>query len=56
LTGWAQRDDGAPPATAVPAYLEKYADGIARIGMDPEGFAAAFGTAIRMTPERLRGH
>ncbi len=56
LTGQARRDEGAPPVTAVPAYLEKYADGIARIGMDPEGFAAAYGSAVRMTPERLRGH
>ena len=43
---------GAPPATEVGPYLEKYREGIARIGMDPEGFAASYSVAIRVTPTR----
>ena len=42
----------APPATEVGAYLEKYRDGIARIGFDPDGFARAYAVAIRATPTR----
>lgn len=42
----------APPATEVGPYLEKYRDGIARIGMDPDGFAGAFSVAVRATPTR----
>ena len=44
--------DGAPRATEVGPYLEKYGEGIARIGMDPDGFAAAYATAVRATPTR----
>ena len=43
---------GAPPATEVGPYLEKYRDGIARIGFDPDGFALAYSVAIRATPTR----
>jgi PPOX class probable F420-dependent enzyme len=46
----------APPATAVPAYLEKYRAPIARIGMTPESFAAEFSVAVRVTPTGVRGH
>lgn len=56
LTGQARHDAAAPAATEVPAYLAKYGDGIARIGMDPAGFAAAYSAPIRLTPEKLRGH
>ncbi len=56
LTGEARLDPAAPPADQHPDYLAKYRDGIARIGMTPEGFAAAYSVAIRMTPTRLRGH
>ena len=37
-----------PPATANAAYVEKYRAAIDRIGMDPERFAAAYSTAIRV--------
>jgi len=43
---------GAPPATEVDPYLEKYREGIARIGLDPGGFARAYSVAIRATPTR----
>lgn len=56
LTGTAGIDQDAPAPDAHPAYLAKYADGIARIGMDPARFAATYAAAVRMTPERLRGH
>jgi PPOX class probable F420-dependent enzyme len=42
----------APPATEVGPYVEKYEDGIARIGFDPEGFARAYSVAIRVIPMR----
>jgi PPOX class probable F420-dependent enzyme len=42
----------APPAVKVGPYLEKYREGIARIGFDPGGFARAYSVAIRATPTR----
>ena len=42
----------APPATEVGSYLEKYREGIARIGFDAGGFARAYSVAIRATPTR----
>lgn len=44
--------DDAPPATEIPEYLEKYREGIARIGMDPVGFAREYSTGIRVRPDR----
>jgi hypothetical protein len=45
-----------PLATDVPAYLEKHRAPIARIGMTPESFAAAYCVAVRVTPIGVRGH
>jgi len=45
---------GASPAAEVGPYLEKYRDGIERIGFDPDGFARAYSVAIRATPTRWR--
>ncbi len=56
VTGEARIAPDVPPADAHPAYLAKYRDGIARIGMTPEGFAKAYSVALRMTPTHLRGH
>jgi hypothetical protein len=42
----------APPAAEVGLYLEKYREGIGRIGFDPGGFARAYSVAIRATPTR----
>jgi PPOX class probable F420-dependent enzyme len=47
--------DDTPPADQNPAYLEKYADAIVRIGMTAASFAAAYSTPIRFRPSRLRG-
>jgi PPOX class probable F420-dependent enzyme len=54
VEGDAQVDEDAPPANRNPAYLEKYRRGIDRIGMDPDGFAAAFSVPIRIRPTRVR--
>ena len=43
---------GASPATEVGPYMEKYGEGIGRIGFDPGGFARAYSVAIRATPTR----
>ncbi len=56
LTGDAWLDADAPPATAVPAYIDKYTGGIADIGMTPDEFARGYSVAVRVRPTRLRGH
>lgn len=56
LTGEARVLDDAPSVEEVPAYLEKYAEGIERIGMTPEQMAATYSAAIRVTPGKVRGH
>ena len=42
----------APPVTEVGPYMEKYREGIGRIGFDPEGFARAYSVTIRLAPRR----
>lgn len=54
LEGEARIDAAAPPAHEHTAYLDKYRDGISRIGSTPERFAADFRVAIRVTPTRTR--
>ena len=56
LTGAARVDRDAPGAADHTEYLEKYRQGIERIGMTPEQFAGSYSVPIRMTPTRLRGH
>ena len=56
LTGTCRPDPDAPPVDAHPAYLAKYREGILRLGLTAEEFAAAYPVAIRMTPTQLRGH
>ena len=55
ITGEARIDPQAPPANQVAAYLEKYRNDIARIGMDPESFARSYSVAFWVTPTALRG-
>ncbi len=55
LVGTARRTDD-PPAHEVPAYVAKYAWGIARIGLTPETFAAAYSVPVRIAVEKVRGH
>jgi len=52
--GSAQVLDGHPQVHEVPAYLEKYRDGIASIGMSPEQMGAEYATALGITPTRVR--
>ena len=54
ITGVAAVDAKAPPADQLPAYLEKYGDGIARLGSDPMSFARSYSIAVRIRPTRLR--
>jgi PPOX class probable F420-dependent enzyme len=56
VTGDARIEPEAPPADRVPAYVEKYREGVRRIGMTPESFARAYSVAVRVTPRQLRGH
>ena len=56
ISGEARIDADAPPAHDVAAYIEKYRENIARIGMTPESFAADYSVAVRVTPTNLRGH
>jgi hypothetical protein len=46
----------APAATQVPAYVEKYRQGMKRIGMTPEMFARTYSIALKLTPSRVHGH
>ena len=52
--GSAQIADGHPQAHEVPAYLAKYRDGIASIGMTPEEMGSEYAAALRITPTRVR--
>jgi PPOX class probable F420-dependent enzyme len=45
----------APPAAEVGLYLEKYREGIGRIGFDPGGFARAYSVAYTGDPGALAG-
>ncbi|MFN8594477.1 MAG: TIGR03667 family PPOX class F420-dependent oxidoreductase [Thermomicrobiales bacterium] len=56
LTGEASLEPDGMKASANPAYVAKYAEGMKRIGMDPESFAAAYSVPMRMRPTHLRGH
>jgi len=56
LSAEAAVDPDAPPAYDVPAYIEKYADGLKSISMTPESFAAAYSVPVRLRPTGLRGH
>jgi PPOX class probable F420-dependent enzyme len=55
ITGEAEVDEGAPPADQIPEYVEKYAAGITRIGLNPQSFAQKYSVPIRIRPSRLRG-
>lgn len=55
LLGDALVDPAAPRVSDLPAYIDKYADGIRGIDMDVESYSARFDTAVRVTIERVRG-
>ena len=56
ITGTARLDLGAPPAHQHAEYAQKYQWGFERIGKTAEQFAADYATAVRITPEKVRGH
>lgn len=53
--GEARIDAETPPAHEVAPYLEKYREGVAALGMTPQGFSSEYSTAIKITPSRVRG-
>lgn len=53
--GDAQLDEAIPQAIDNAPYLEKYLDGIKRIGMTPESFSDEYSVAIRVDLSSLRG-
>jgi PPOX class probable F420-dependent enzyme len=55
FTGEAFIDIESPPAHHVPAYFEKYKDGIAGLAMTPEEFSLEYSVAIKIRPASLRG-
>jgi PPOX class probable F420-dependent enzyme len=55
LSGTAAIDPAAPPADRADAYLAKYREHIARIGMTPESFAERYRVPLRVSIERVRG-
>ena len=52
--GSARISEGHPPAHEADAYLAKYRQRIAGIGMTPERLSAEYSTALRITPTRIR--
>ncbi|CAN5697783.1 hypothetical protein BH23CHL2_BH23CHL2_09710 [soil metagenome] len=54
--GEAWADIDASMANAVDAFIEKYRDGLNRIGTTPDGFASDYSVAIRVRLTNLRGH
>ena len=52
--GRATVDEGAPLANRVPAYLDKYRQGIADLKMTPETMAREYSVAIRVEPQTVR--
>lgn len=55
FTGEAFIDAANPPAHEVPAYFEKYKDGIAALEMSPQEFSCEYSTAIKIKPTEVRG-
>ena len=56
FTGTARLDPEAPPAHQHAAYAQKYQWGFERIHKTAEQFAADYAIALRVTPEKVRGH
>jgi PPOX class probable F420-dependent enzyme len=55
LTGDARVEPGASPFTAVPAFVDKYADSIADMHLTVATMAADYSVAIRFVPDRVSG-
>jgi PPOX class probable F420-dependent enzyme len=56
LSGRATIERDGPSAAESEAYVAKYADHIARIGMTPETFAQRYRVPVQVRITRVRGH
>ena len=56
LSGTASVDGELPPASEDPAYLAKYDEHIARLGMTHETFAREYSVPVRIELTKLQGH
>ncbi len=56
LIGNAQILKQPPAAKLVEAYIEKYRQGIAQIGLTPDSMRQKYSVSIRVTPERMYGY
>lgn len=56
LSGTAATEEDAPAVATNPAYLQKYASQITRLGMTPETFGARYSVPVRVTLTGVRGH
>ncbi len=56
LAGDSWIDTEASPASEMPAYVEKYMQGLRDIGLTPDAFAQSYSVALRVRPTALRGH
>ncbi|MBA2451396.1 MAG: TIGR03667 family PPOX class F420-dependent oxidoreductase [Chloroflexi bacterium] len=56
ISGEARVVTDVPRAHEISEYVEKYREGIKRIGMTPEQMAQTYSTALRLTPSKLSGH
>ena len=56
FTATAIIDRQAPSLDQIAAYVEKYAENIARMKLTPASFAQMYSVPIRVTPASLRGH
>lgn len=56
LSGVAEQAPDAPPPNEHEQYLAKYAQEVARIGMDPASFAQKYSVPLRVRVGRVRGH
>jgi len=52
ISGRAERVPDAPPPSQFPGLLDKYAARIEQMGQTPQWHDDAYGTALRVTPER----
>ncbi len=55
ITGEARTSPNEPPADQNAEYVTKYQDRITRSFGTPANFAAKYGTALRITPTKVRG-
>jgi PPOX class probable F420-dependent enzyme len=56
FTGRARILPERPPEDEFQVFIEKYRVGLQRLNLSPEEFAQRYRVAIRVTPEKLRGH